>query len=297
MTDNHPLPSSIHARDIDVLLRSMRQAGETVADLYARAAAVTYEKADGSPVTDADLASDAIIRAVLAESCPDDAILTEEGADDRARLASPRCWIVDPIDGTQEFVDRTDDFDVLMALSVNGRPVVAGSLQPTTGVACLAVAGEGAWVDDGAGWRRVRFEPSGSAPRLGTSRWFGAPENLQTLGLIGERLGWPVASTTRIGLTPRQFLEPRAADVLLGFRLGAGQFMAHEWDAVSADLFLAEAGGAMTDLHGRISRYNRDTPHLEDGLVVAVAPDLHARALFAVRGALAEAGVTGFAAG
>jgi len=274
----------------------MRQAGETVADLYARAAAATYEKADGSPVTDADLASDGIIRAVLAEACPDDAILTEEGADDRSRLTSRRCWIVDPIDGTQEFVDRTDDFDVLMALSIDGRPMVAGSLQPTTGIACLAVAGEGAWVDDGSGWRRMRFAATGAAPRLGTSRWFGAPENLPTLALIGERMGWPVASTTRIGLTPRQFLAPREADVLLGFRLGAGQFMAHEWDAASADLFLAEAGGALTDLHGRIPRYNRDTPHLEDGLVAAVALELHARSLYAVRGALAEAGVPGFAA-
>lgn len=297
MTETHPLPTSTNARDIDVLLRAMRQAGETVADLYARAAAATYEKEDGSPVTDADLASDRIIRAVLADACPDDAILTEEGADDPARLGARRCWIVDPIDGTQEFVDRTGDFDVLMALTVDGRPVVAGSLQPTTGVACLAVAGEGAWLDDGGGWRRIRFEASGEPPRLGTSRWFGAPENLPTLGRIGERLGWPVADTTRIGLTPRQFLAPRAADVLLGFRLGDGQFMAHEWDAASADLFLTEAGGAMTDLHGRIPRYNRDTPHLEDGLVVAVAPDLHTRSLFAVRGALADAGVPGFAAG
>lgn len=287
----HPMPDSPHAAEIGAMLAALREASAVVRDLYDRAAAATYEKSDGSPVTDADLASDRIIRAILGERFPADAILTEEGRDDPARLASPRCWIVDPIDGTQQFVDRTGDFDVLMALAVDGRPVIAGSMQPPTGVICLAAAGAGAWIDAGAGWRRVTFGGGDRRPVVATSHWFGAPENLDLVADIAHALSGDLARTTDIGLTPRQFLEGDAVDVLLGFRLGAGQFMAHEWDAATADLFLAEAGGLVTDLHGRIPRYNRPEPHLDRGLVVANSRELHAAALRETRRRLEAAGL------
>ena len=282
MTDAHPIPASPYARELADMLRAMRVASETIRDLYDRASAATYEKQDGSPVTDADLASDRIIRALLAERYPDDSILTEEGVDDLARLDAQRCWIVDPIDGTQQFVDRTGDFDVLMALSVDGRLVIAGSVQPTTGMACLAASGHGAWVDSGDGWRRVAFQAS-AQPVVATSHWFGAPENLAAVEEIAGVMGGAIAPTTDIGLTPRQFLEGDAMDVLLGFRLGSGQFMAHEWDAATADLFLAEAGGLVTDLEGNIPVYNQRHPHLDRGLIVAVDRALHGQALSATR--------------
>jgi 3'-phosphoadenosine 5'-phosphosulfate (PAPS) 3'-phosphatase len=288
---SHPMQDSPYAAEVAVMIAAMLEASETVRDLYDRAAAATYEKQDGSPVTDADLASDRIIRAVLAERFPDDAILTEEGADDPSRLASARCWIVDPIDGTQQFVDRTGDFDVLMALAVDGRPVIAGSIQPPTGVICLAAEGAGAWIEDGSGWRRVQFDVDGRAPVVATSHWFGAPENLSLVERIGAGIGGEMAPTTDIGLTPRQFLDGDAIDILLGFRLEAGQFMAHEWDAATADLFLHEAGGAMTDLHGRTPLYNQPDPHLGRGLVVAVTRDLHAIALRETRRVLESAGL------
>lgn len=276
---SHPIPGSPYARELSVMLDAMREASETVRDLYDRAAAATYEKQDGSPVTDADLASDRIIRAVLSDRFPADAILTEEGVDDLTRLEASRCWIVDPIDGTQQFVNRTGDFDVLMALSVDGRPVIAGSIQPPTGVTCIAAEGHGSWIDEGAGWRQVDFRLEGRRPIVATSHWFGAPENLELVAAIAQGIGGDLAPTTDIGLTPRQFLEAGAIDVLLGFRLGDRQFMAHEWDAATADLFLQEAGGAVTDLHGRTPRYNLRDPHLDRGLVVAVTRDLHGAAL------------------
>jgi len=90
---------------------------------------VVSTKPDGSPVTSADLAADAAIRATLCEAFPGDAILTEEGVDDGARLSSRRCWIGDPLDATSHFVAGSDDFDTFVALAVNGVPAVGVILQ------------------------------------------------------------------------------------------------------------------------------------------------------------------------
>ncbi len=278
------------------ILAALSAAGEAVRDLYDRSAAATYAKDDGSPVTDADLAADRIIRDVLVERFPNDAVLTEEGRDDEARLGNTRCWIVDPIDGTQQFVERTGNFDVLVALAVGGRPVVAGALQPPTGTACLAVAGGGAWVArDGRAPERVRF-PAGELehPAVETSIWFGAPENLGAVADVVRRIGGRPLGESRIGFTPRAFIEPRRCDVMLGFRLGAGQFMAYEWDFAVGDLFLHEAGGILTDLDGATFRYNQPRPTADRGLVAAIAPALHERALVATREELAAAGIPGF---
>lgn len=278
------------------VLAALSAAGAVVRDLYDRAAAAAYVKGDGSPVTDADLAADRAIRRMLAERFPGDAVLTEEGQDDRARLANPRCWIVDPIDGTQQFVERTGNFDILIALAVDGRPVVAGALQPPTGIVCLAIAGGGAWVaHDGLAPTRVRF--TAGAPEhlgVGTSIWFGAPDNRDAVANIARRLGGRAVSASRIGFTPRNFVEPRPFDVVLGFRSGGDQFMAYEWDFATGDLFLREAGGLLTDLDGQAFRYDKPHPTFERGLVAAIDPALHGRALAATRAELAARAVPGF---
>ncbi|HET7094347.1 MAG TPA: inositol monophosphatase family protein, partial [Thermomicrobiales bacterium] len=124
--------------ELDAAIAAATAAGAAVRDLYDRAAAATYAKQDGSVVTDADLAADRIIREIIGARFPDDGMLTEEVSDDRGRLTKRRCWIADPIDGTQQFVERTGDFDVLVALVEAERPVVAAGLQPTTGRLCVA---------------------------------------------------------------------------------------------------------------------------------------------------------------
>jgi myo-inositol-1(or 4)-monophosphatase len=290
------LAGSAWREDAATALAAATEAATAVRDLYERAAAATYAKTDGSPVTDADLAADRIVRGILAERFPADAVLTEEGADDPARLANPRCWIVDPIDGTQEFVDRTGNFDVLVALAIDGRPVVAASVQPTTGTVCLAVAGGGAWSGPTTGAPSpVRFAAAEPAPPvIATSPWFGEPGNLPAVAAVARRLGNPPLRTSRVGFTPRLFVDPRACDAVLGFRLGPSQAMAHEWDFAVGDLLVHEAGGRLTDLDGAAYRYNKPTPVMERGFVAAVHPALHDRVLDLLRAELAERGVPGF---
>src|SRR5687768_562762 len=126
--------SSAYSEELEFAIGVVNRASLEVRRLYEDQSAATYIKDDQSPVTDADLASDRIIREALAHEFPADAVLTEEGIDDESRLSAQRVWIADPIDGTQQYVDRTGQFDILLALVVGGRPVVSVMAQPATGV-------------------------------------------------------------------------------------------------------------------------------------------------------------------
>ena len=138
-------------------------------------------KADGTPLTSADLAADAAIRATILEAFPRDAILTEEGADDPIRLSNRRCWIADPLDGTSYFVAGSDDFDTFVTLAVDGTLVVGVAVQPVTGLVLGATAGGGAWMEEGNGPRRRWSLSPGAPPRLATKSWLGAPGNLSAV--------------------------------------------------------------------------------------------------------------------
>jgi 3'-phosphoadenosine 5'-phosphosulfate (PAPS) 3'-phosphatase len=273
-----------YREELDAAVAAARAGGAVVKEFYDRAYVERYEKGDGSPVTDADLAADRAIREVLAARFPNDPILTEEGQDDRRRHGSARCWIVDPIDGTEQFIERTGEFDVLVALVEDGRPVVVAGNQPTTQTLVTATRGGGAAVAVGDEMpRTIRFASADDPPRIATSKWFGAPGNASILGEVAMRLGVPPGPSLVTGFTPRMFLAPRDFDAMIGIRNGDDQTMASEWDFAVGDLVITEAGGVVTDLDGQPFRYNKAVPLNVGGLVAAVDPRTHARVLEALQ--------------
>jgi 3'-phosphoadenosine 5'-phosphosulfate (PAPS) 3'-phosphatase len=277
-------PSSPFQKELEVAIAAALAAGSIVRDLYDRAAAASYEKVDGSPVTDADLAADKVIRTFLSSAFPNDALLTEEGQDDTARLSNPRCWIVDPIDGTEQFIQRTGEFDILIALVEDGYPVVGVGYQPTTATLVYAGKGGGAWVKRGdAPPERLVHADHPGQPRIATSKWFGAPGNLEILEGVAARLGVEPLPPSVTGFAPRIFLEPRSHDVMVGIRAERPHDMAHEWDFCAADIVIAEAGGKTSDLAGNRYRYNKERAVNEGGLVVAATEAVHAQVLAALQ--------------
>jgi 3'-phosphoadenosine 5'-phosphosulfate (PAPS) 3'-phosphatase len=272
--------------ELAIATAAAKDAGAAVRDLYERATARRYTKHDGSPVTDADLAADRIIRRALGDAFPGDAILTEEGADDPTRLGAARCWIVDPIDGTQQFVDRTGEFDVLIALVAGDRPVVGVLYQPVTGTLLAAADGLGAWIERAGERRPLCFAPvpSSAVPRLATSFWFGAPDNLPLLQRTADRLGGGTPIASPLGVSVRGFVPPdHPADALIGIDVGGRTTMAWEWDLAAADVLAREAGGLVTDVWGRRHRYNKPDPRNVGGIVLSVDPETHRRVLAALR--------------
>lgn len=258
--------------ELTVAILAARRAATAILERRARHEVST--KADGTPVTSADLAADAVIRATLREAFPGDAILTEEGVDDPVRLTHRRCWIADPLDGTSYFVAGGDDFDTFVALAVDGVPIVAVALQPATGLLLGAVAGRGAWMQEGDGPRhRLSLSPV-TARRVATKDWLGAPGNLAALEAVATGVN---ASVLRpeFSLCPRCFVPPQPSiDAIVGLPVAA-PIRAWEWDIAAIDLIVREAGGAASDLGGAPLRYNQPEPRFASGLVIAADADLH----------------------
>lgn len=276
-------------RELTAAVEAARAAGAAVRDLYEGAGAKSYVKTDGSPVTDADLASDRIIRDVLGAAFPDDPLLTEEGADDTERLARGRVWVVDPIDGTQHFIDRTGEFDILIALVEADRPVVGVVYQPTTGRCIAATAGGGAWDVCDGDWTpcAARAADPAAPPRLCTSIWLNLPAAMPGLAAAAAELGSPEPAVSPVGVYARHFLPPHDEfDCLIGLPTEPGQTMAWEWDFAAADIVINEAGGRFTDVWGRPFRYNKPVPRNIGGVVLAVDPATHARVIAALAPAL-----------
>jgi 3'-phosphoadenosine 5'-phosphosulfate (PAPS) 3'-phosphatase len=274
--------------ELETAISAAREAGAAIRDLYERAAAAVSVKDDGSYVTDADLAADAIIRRRMGTAFPADAILTEEGRDDRARLSADRCWIVDPIDGTKQFVTRTGEFDVLIALVVAGRPVVGVVCQPTTDLILAAAAGAGAWRESGGPRVPLRLAavPATTPPRIVTSVWMGAPANSPTFDRIAARLGAAPPPVWPFGINPRAFVPPaNAFDALLGQDFPDRVMDTWEWDFAAPDIIVREAGGVFSDAAGQPHRYNKPLPRNLGGVLLAPDAQTHRLLVEAVRSA------------
>lgn len=273
-----------YGRELSIALEAALEAGAAVRALYEAASAETYIKGDGSPVTDADLASDRIIRERLGTAFPEDAILTEEGADDDARLGKSRCWVVDPIDGTQQFINRTGEFDVLIALVEHGRPVVSVLYQPSADQALIAADGCGAWVRRSGITERVSFQPVAERgqTRVFTSTYFGAPASMPALTRVCERLGAPAPGVSPCGVTTRDLLPGGRFDAMVGAYVPYREDIAWEWDFAASDLFVHEAGGRFTNLRGELHQYNKPGARNYHGLLMTVDPRTHLHLLEAV---------------
>jgi len=272
-------------RELEVAVAAVRDAATTIAAYYAGASVAIYTKQDTSPVTDADLASDRILRNHLTTAFPNDAILTEEGVDDPGRLSRPRVWIADPLDGTQQFIDRTGEFDVFLALVIDGRPVVAVPGHPVTGTILSAVAGEGATIEDEAGKRPLRVAPIDRDGHvyLGANRYHTLPRDWPILVRIANASG-VIPPASPIPFTPRAFFSrdgrPPAYEAYLGIGPRPGDpGVGSDWDMAAPDLLLHEAGGVLTDDRGELIRYNKPEVEMRHGVVASTNRAVHQRLL------------------
>lgn len=207
-------------------------------------------KADASPLTAADLAAQGVILAGLAELQPSLPVISEEtpAADWSRRREWSRYWLVDPLDGTREFVKRNGEFTVNIALIENHCSVLGVVLAPVTGELYLAAHGAGSWLQllPDAEWQRVSTRSLARPAVLAGSRSHGnlSSANLSTLlGADHQRIA--MGSSLKFCLLARG-----VADVYL--RLGATS----EWDTGAAQCVLEEAGGALLDLQGTPIAYN-----------------------------------------
>jgi 3'(2'), 5'-bisphosphate nucleotidase len=225
-----------------------RRAGAAILEVYAGSFAVEH-KSDHSPLTAADMASHRVIEEGLRALTPDIPVLSEESASIgwEVRRAWQRYWLVDPLDGTREFVKRNGEFTVNIALIENHMPVLGVVQLPVTGELYYGVAGEGAFLEaaPGALPQPIATRAAQAVPVVAGSRSHGSERQAQILARLGEHRLMAVGSSIKFCMVARG-----AADLYL--RLGPTS----EWDTAAAQCVVEQAGGKVLDLQGEALRYN-----------------------------------------
>jgi 3'(2'), 5'-bisphosphate nucleotidase len=225
-----------------------RAAGNAILAVYGEAFEVSI-KDDRSPLTAADRAAHALIAARLAALEPRLPVLSEEdaGIAYATRRAWQRYWLVDPLDGTKEFIKRNGEFTVNIALIERGRAALGVVLAPALDLEYSACGSDRAFRRRGGGaLEPIRVaRPAADPPRVVCSRSHAGSELAEYLKRLGPHVQKPMGSAIKICL-----VAEGAADVYP--RLGPTS----EWDTAAAQAILESAGGSMIDLDGRPVAYN-----------------------------------------
>jgi myo-inositol-1(or 4)-monophosphatase len=244
------LPAHLKA-DAELLFQTVRKAGALALNL-AQKNVRRWNKPDGSTVTEADLEIDLFLKSHLMKQRPDYGWLSEETPDTQVRLGKKHLWIVDPIDGTNSFVNGTDGWCIGVALVENTRPILAALYRPAAGEFYHAVKGAGAFCND------EPLKPrDGStlenAELLGTGR---AAKCLIPFGVNGH-------NAPQIPLLLRlAYVAAGRADIAMSFG------NKNDWDLAAGDLLVEESGAKLTDLDGKQMIYNKPTPW-QNGMLAA----------------------------
>lgn len=229
-------------------------------------AARLWYKGQSSPVTEADIALDTFLKEHLTDLFPEAAWLSEETADDPARLDRSYVWIVDPIDGTRAFASGHPDWAISIALVKDGSPVLGVLHAPVADQTYEAVLGRGSWRN---GQRlqlsqmKASVPPRVAGPKPLVDRFernIGPVEHLPKVPSLALRLARVAEGSIDVGLVSHN---------------------SQDWDIAASDLILREAGGRLTDFAGQPPTYNK--PHPRHDEMIAVASRLHPRAIGAMR--------------
>ncbi len=253
--------------DLALALALVHEAGRLALSRFRRRPK-WHRKADGTPVTEVDLAIDKALHEGLLAARPDYGWLSEETADEPARLACHRVWVLDPLDGTGGYLRGEREFCTALALVEEGEPVLGIIHAPALERTWTAVKGAGAALNGDP------IHVSGRADLAG-ARIIG-PASVQRPECWDRP--WPDVTLSRPpSLALRlAYVADGTADAMLapGYK--------SEWDVAAGDVIVREAGGVVTDISGRPIRYNGSPPRPHG--VLAGPPALHAAILERLRG-------------
>ena len=265
-------PGTSPERLLEPVAAIAAEAGRAILEIYDREFEVTH-KADRSPLTEADLASHRVIRDALARLTPDIPLLSEESAEIGFDIRSgwPEYWLVDPLDGTKEFVNRNGEFTVNIALIRGHDPVLGVVHVPVSGVTYTGVVGGGAMrrsADRSARPIHVRA-PCVDPVRVVGSRSHANPALARYLEPLGDYELVSMGSSLKFCL-----LAEGEADFYP--RLGPTS----EWDTAAAHAVVLAAGGRIVTLEGRPLQYNLKESFLNPEFLVIADPERDWLALF-----------------
>ena len=248
-------------KELKITENLVREAGRMILEYYHQDYRIDF-KSENEPVTQADKAANAFITQRLKSLYPEDGVLAEESKDDLRRLYCRRVWLVDPMDGTKEFIDKVGQFAVMIGLVEEAHPVLGAVYQPTNDTLFIAAKGNGAFVIRNGEWRTLKVSEVTEISQMSlvVSRSHRASlvdamknslgiENEVLSGSVGLKIGLLVESKSDLYLHPNTKTK--------------------EWDTCAPEIILREAGGIITDLLGESLRYNKQNVYNQKGFIAS----------------------------
>ena len=250
------LPFNSNQPELEKILDGIINAGEKIMQIY-NTDFSTEKKDDDSPITQADIESNKILKEILGETGI--TILSEEDTDDKKRLSEDKIWIIDPLDGTTDFVNRTGEFTVMVGLVKNHKSVLGLIYWPIKKKMYLAEAEKGTFCYDGK-WEKIEVSMMSEV------------QNCQAL-----------VSRHHLSEKEKKLLDEMEISVVTGMgsslkvtEIASGEaevFVTStnkmkQWDTCASNCIISEAGGKMTDLFGKEFSYNTETVFHENGILV-----------------------------
>jgi len=251
------IPISDKIPELDIAIKAAIEAGKAILEIYQKDYK-TSTKNDNSPITDADLKSNEVIKKILSQT--KHWILSEEDKDDLRRLSQETIWIVDPLDGTSDFIDKTGEFTVMISLIKNKKPILGVIGWPTGKTLFAAQKGSGAFRFSNEEWQKISVTKISEVPKCRTvgSRHHLSDKEKSFIKKLGIEDFTSIGSSLKVG------------------KISSGEAEAYitttnkmkEWDSAASYCIISEAGGKMTDMSGNDITYNNRDVYHQNGILV-----------------------------
>ncbi|MDC0927425.1 3'(2'),5'-bisphosphate nucleotidase CysQ [Nitrosopumilus sp.] len=252
------IPISSRIPELDIAIKAAQEASNAILEIY-KNDYNTFTKSDNSPVTDADLKSNKVINEILSNTKY--SILSEEDLDDQSRLLKDMIWIVDPLDGTSDFIDKTGEFTVMIALIQNKKPILGVIAWPTEKTLFVAQKNCGAFRYSNDKWDKISVTQIDELSKCRTvgSRHHLSDKEKKFIKKIAVKNFTSIGSSLKVG------------------KISSGEAEAYitttnkmkEWDTAASYCIISEAGGKMTDMVGNELTYNNKDVYHKNGILVS----------------------------
>ncbi|MDD3383763.1 MAG: 3'(2'),5'-bisphosphate nucleotidase CysQ [Bacilli bacterium] len=251
----------LYSKEFAIAKEAIIKASAAVMDVYESSKSLDIEiKNDNSPVTRADYISNKIIVDQLKDAFPSYGILSEETNDDKSRLEKEYIWIIDPLDGTKDFIKHDDEFAINIALAKNGEIVLGLIMVPVINELYYAIKGKGSYILNNKG-ENLKIKVSNKKDNLilAISREHVSKKDLefisQNKNLIKE--------VKKCGSSYKSCLLAKG-EIDVQLKLAPGS---KEWDIAPCDLLVSEAGGVFSKPNSEKYVYNKEDVNNYDGYI------------------------------
>ena len=247
-------------KELEVALEAAKKTIPTILDIYNSNELGVEIKDDNSPVTKADKAADEIIRKHLSNAFPSYSLLTEESIDDKSRLNNDYVWIVDPIDGTKEFVAHSDEFTVNIGLAYKHEAVLGVIIIPVTGEIYYAVKGKGSFYQKDGKTTQIHCNSRTNGLTTLVSRFHSNADEQAMIKKHSDR----IKHQRIVGASIKGCIIAKG-DAEMSYRFSNNT---KEWDTCAMQAIVEQAGGFVLKFDGNPIRYNREDVYNRGGYLI-----------------------------